>query len=53
MADEFRGQDPVPAVVTPVYELKPESVHNPNVVKTLLAMTAAPLFLPLRHPPCA
>ena len=37
MAEEFRRQDPVPAVVTPVYGLKPESVHNPNVVKTLLA----------------
>ena len=37
MVEEFRRQDPVPAVVTPVYGLKPESVHNPNVVKTLLA----------------
>ena len=37
MAAEFRRLDPVPAVVTPVYGLKPETVHNPNVVKTLLA----------------
>ena len=44
MADEFRSQDPVPAVVTPVYELKPESVHNPNVVKTLLAHDGRALY---------
>ena len=37
MVDEFRRLDPVPAVVTPVYRLKPETVHNPNVVKTPLA----------------
>lgn len=36
-AEELRGLDPVPVVVTPVYWLKPESVHNPNEVKTLLA----------------
>ena len=44
MADEFRSQDPVPAVVTPVYGLKPESVHNPNVVKTLLAHDGRALY---------
>jgi len=44
MADEFRSRDPVPAVVTPVYGLKPESVHNPNVVKTLLAHDGCALY---------
>ena len=44
MAEEFRRQDPVPAVVTPVYGLKPESVHNPNVVKTLLAHDGRALY---------
>lgn len=27
---------PVPEVVTPIYKLKPESIHNPAVVKTLV-----------------
>ena len=37
MVDLFDRRDPVPAVVTPVYRLKPETIHNPAVVKTLLA----------------
>ena len=44
MASEFRRLDPVPAVVTPVYGLKPETVHNPNVVKTLLAHDGRALY---------
>ena len=44
MVEEFRRQDSVPAVVTPVYGLKPESVHNPNVVKTLLAHDGRALY---------
>ena len=44
MVAEFRRLDPVPAVVTPVYRLKPESVHNPNVVKTLLAHDGRALY---------
>ena len=44
MAAEFRRLDPVPAVVTPVYGLKPETVHNPNVVKTLLAQDGRALY---------
>ena len=44
MAKEFQGRDPVPAVVTPVYGLKPEAVHNPNVVKTLLAHDGRALY---------
>ena len=44
MAAEFRRLDPVPSVVTPVYGLKPETVHNPNVVKTLLAHDGRALY---------
>ena len=44
MAAEFRRLDPVPSVVTPVYGLKPETVHNPNVVKTLLAHDGRVLY---------
>ena len=31
-------------MVTPVYGLKPETVHNPNVVKTLLAHDGRALY---------
>ena len=44
MVAEFQRRDPVPAVVTPVYGLKPETVHNPNVVKTLLAHDGRALY---------
>ena len=44
MVAEFRRRDPVPAVVTPVYGLKPDTVHNPNVVKTLLAHDGRALY---------
>lgn len=44
MAEEFRRRDPVPAVVTPVYRLKAETIHNPAVVKTLLAIDGRALY---------
>ena len=44
MVAEFKRLDPVPAVVTPAYRLKPETVHNPNVVKTLLAHDGRALY---------
>ena len=44
MVAEFQLRDPVPAVVTPVYRLKPDTVHNPNVVKTLLAHDGRALY---------
>ena len=44
MVSEFRRRDPVPAVVTPVYGLKSETIHNPNVVKTLLAHDGRALY---------
>lgn len=44
MVAEFQRRDPVPAVVTPVYGLQPETVHNPNVVKTLMAHDGRALY---------
>ena len=44
MVSQFRRRDPVPAVVTPVYGLRPETVHNPNVVKTLMAHDGRALY---------
>ncbi|MAR07369.1 MAG: 3-deoxy-manno-octulosonate cytidylyltransferase [Cyanobium sp. NAT70] len=44
MIDAFARFDPVPAVVTPVYRLQPETIHNPNVVKTLLAHDGRALY---------
>ena len=44
MDAEFRRRDPVPAVVTPVYRLKPDTIHNPAVVKTLLAHDGRALY---------
>ena len=41
---EFGRRDPVPAVVTPVYRLKPDTIHNPAVVKTLLAHDGRALY---------
>jgi len=37
MVEEFGLRDPLPGVLTPVYRLKPDTIHNPAVVKTLLA----------------
>lgn len=44
MVTEFRHRDPAPAVVTPVYRLQADTVHNPNVVKTLLAHDGRALY---------
>ena len=44
MAAEFERRDPVPAVVTPVYRLASSSLHNPAVVKTLLAHDGRALY---------
>ena len=44
MVREFRRLDPVPAVVTPVYRLTPDTIHNPAVVKTLLAHDGRALY---------
>ena len=44
MVLEFERRDPAPAVITPVYRLKPETIHNSNVVKTLLAQDGRALY---------
>ena len=44
MVAEFQRRDPCPEVVTPVYGLRAETVHNPNVVKTLLAHDGRALY---------
>ena len=44
MVDEFGRRDPVSAVVTPVYRLQPDTIHNPAVVKTLLAHDGRALY---------
>lgn len=44
MVEEFGRRDPVPAVVTPVYRLKADTIHNPAVVKTLLAHDGRALY---------
>lgn len=41
---EFGRRDLVPAVVTPVYRLKPDDIHTPAVVKTLLAHDGRALY---------
>ncbi len=44
MVQEFGRRDPVPAVVTPVYRLQLDNIHNPAVVKTLLAHDGRALY---------
>lgn len=44
MAEEFEQRHPTPEVLTPVYLIGPEKVHNPNVVKTLLAADGRALY---------
>lgn len=44
MAAEFARRTPLPEVLTPVYRLPADKVHNPNVVKTLLARDGRALY---------
>jgi 3-deoxy-manno-octulosonate cytidylyltransferase (CMP-KDO synthetase) len=44
MAAEFSSRSPTPDVLTPVYRMGAEKVHNPNVVKTLLAADGRALY---------
>tara|TARA_B100000886_G_scaffold259975_1_gene184846 strand:+ start:223 stop:1080 length:858 start_codon:yes stop_codon:yes gene_type:complete len=37
LIENFTAYDVPPDVITPIYKLKPESVHDPSVVKTLIA----------------
>jgi 3-deoxy-manno-octulosonate cytidylyltransferase (CMP-KDO synthetase) len=44
MAAAFEARSPVPEVLTPVYRMGAEKVHNPNVVKTLVAADGRALY---------
>ncbi len=44
MAAEFTRRTPTPEVLTPVYRMGADKVHNPNVVKTLLAADGRALY---------
>ncbi len=44
MAAEFASRTPTPEVLTPVYRMGANKVHNPNVVKTLLAADGRALY---------
>ncbi|MFN7818926.1 MAG: 3-deoxy-manno-octulosonate cytidylyltransferase [Cyanobacteriota bacterium] len=44
MAAEFERCSPVPEVLTPIYSLGPDKLHNPNVVKTLVSADGRALY---------
>jgi len=44
MATEFARRTPTPEVLTPVYRMSSDKVHNPNVVKTLLAADGRAIY---------
>jgi len=44
MATEFAQRTPAPQVLTPVYRMGASKLHNPNVVKTLLAADGRALY---------
>ena len=44
MAVEFEGRQPIPEVLTPIYRLAAESLHNPHVVKTLVSADGRALY---------
>lgn len=44
MAAEFGSRTPTPEVLTPVYRMDAGKIHNPNVVKTLLAADGRALY---------
>jgi len=44
MAEQFSARTPTPEVLTPVYRMGAGKIHNPNVVKTLLAADGRALY---------
>ncbi|MFN9646315.1 MAG: 3-deoxy-manno-octulosonate cytidylyltransferase [Cyanobacteriota bacterium] len=44
MAAEFEARQPTPEVLTPIYRLGAEALHNPNVVKTLVSADGRALY---------
>ena len=41
---EFHNKEYIPDVITPVYKLKPDNIHNPAVVKTLLKKNGQAIY---------
>jgi 3-deoxy-manno-octulosonate cytidylyltransferase (CMP-KDO synthetase) len=44
MAEEFERRGPTPEVLTPIYRMGAETLHNPNVVKTLVGADGRALY---------
>lgn len=44
IAAAFTAREPTPEVLTPIYRLPAEKLHNPNVVKVLLAVDGRALY---------
>ena len=44
IAASFIARQPTPEVLTPIYRLNPEKLHNPSVVKVLLAADGRGLY---------
>lgn len=44
MTVEFSTRSPMPEVLTPVYSLSADRIHNPNVVKTLLTSNGKAIY---------
>ncbi len=44
MVDEFSKKLPSSEVMTPIYELSPIKIHNPNIVKTLVSYNGRAIY---------
>ena len=44
MIKKFKSETPHPEVITPIYRLSNEKIHNPNVVKTLIAADKSVIY---------
>ncbi len=44
MANEFSNQKIIPEVLTPIYQMSREKIHNPNIVKTLVAANGQAIY---------
>lgn len=44
MIKEFKSATPHPEVITPIYRLNSNKIHNPNVVKTLIAADKSVIY---------
>ena len=44
MANEFIRRKPTPEVLTPIYKMSLEKIHNPDIVKTLVAADGRAIY---------